>query len=146
MQAEEVSGETVELAGLGEQIEAWRRTRPKTRSMPEALWSEATAIARRLGIYRVSRSLRLNYDTLKRRAGQSRSHRSRTRGVDRDAVPVAARTDFVEMKGLAQMSHAVIGDEMVVEIVACDGARLTLQLQAATTNVVELIRAFRDRS
>lgn len=146
MQAEEVSAESVELAGLGEQIEAWRRTRPRTRPMPEALWSEATAMAQRLGIYRVSRSLRLNYDTLKRRAGQSRSHRSRTRGVDRDVASMPARTDFVEVKGLAQMSRAAIDDEMVVEVTARDGTRLTIRLRAATTDVVALIQTFRGRS
>jgi hypothetical protein len=32
--------------------------------MPPALWSEAAAMARELGVYRVARALKLNFDTL----------------------------------------------------------------------------------
>jgi len=35
MQSEKVSVQSVELEGLSDQIEAWRRARPRTRAMPE---------------------------------------------------------------------------------------------------------------
>lgn len=147
MQAEKVSAEPIGFEGLGVQIEAWRRTRPRTRSMPEALWIEATAMAQRLGVYRVSHALRLNYDTLKRRVGPRRARRDRNRGAtDNAPLTMPRRTDFVEVRGLADVGRAAIGDEMVVEVVACDGARLTIRLRAATANVMALIDAFRGRS
>ena len=146
MQAEKVSTGSVELEGLSGQIEAWRGRRPKTRPMPEALWIEATVAAQKLGVYRVSRALRLNYETLKRRVGPSRLHRSRTRRDDRTEVLASKRTDFVEVSGLADLSAAAARDETVVEVVACDGTRLTIRLKRATADVAALIHALRGRS
>jgi hypothetical protein len=50
----------VELKGIHRRIEAWRQTRPGTRPMPEELWKEASGFARKLGIGRVARALRVN--------------------------------------------------------------------------------------
>jgi len=111
--------------------------------MPEALWSEAASMARELGVFRVSRALRLNFGTLKRRAGarSTREHPSR-RG--RASVPILpTRTDFIEVKGLAEVGVAGRTHEAVVEVVGCDGARLSIRLKCASTDVVALIRAFR---
>lgn len=82
MQAEQRSTEPAGLEALRNQIEAWRGMRPRTRSMPPALWSEAAAMARERGVYRVARALRLNFDTLKRQAGSaSMPGRRRRRSV-----------------------------------------------------------------
>ena len=56
-----------ELQGLMGRIEQWRNEPGRGRSMPEALWQEASAAAQKLGVYAVSRVLRLNYQGLKRR-------------------------------------------------------------------------------
>ena len=141
MQPEKMSREPVGLEALRDQVEAWRGARPRTRSMPEALWSEAVLMARELGVYRVARTLRLNFDTLKRRAG-STSPRGRRRDATR-APFLPARTDFVEVKGLGQVSSAAVGHETVVEVVACDGARLSIRLKCASADVAALIHAFR---
>ena len=39
---------------LGESISRWRSTRPKPGRMPPAFWDEAVALARELGVYRVT--------------------------------------------------------------------------------------------
>jgi hypothetical protein len=145
MQAEEMSMELGGLETLLDQIEGWRGMRPRTRSMPEPLWSEAAGLARELGVYRVSRALGLNFDTLKRRAKQSGARGSPRRGMAR-SVPAALNTGFVEVRGLAQISpRSVVAEQTVVEVVASDGARLSIRLQCASTDVAALIRAFRGR-
>ncbi|HLA70357.1 MAG TPA: hypothetical protein VK624_02530 [Steroidobacteraceae bacterium] len=144
MQGEEVSTQLSGLETLLDQIEGWRGMRPRTRSMPEPLWSEAAALARELGVYRVARALGLNFDTLKRRAKQSGARSSRQRGAaGRAFAPVSS--GFVEVRGLAEVSQAVLAGQTVVEVVASDGARLSIRLQCASTDVVALIQAFRGR-
>ena len=66
MQTEKMLTAPAGLQTLSDRIEAWRSTRPRTRPMPEALWNEAVSMTRELGVFRVSRVLRLNFDTLKR--------------------------------------------------------------------------------
>ncbi len=56
MQADVVIPELTEIEALRGRIEGWRQTRPKNRSMPEGLWQEASAAAKRLGSGRVARA------------------------------------------------------------------------------------------
>jgi hypothetical protein len=56
-----------EIDGLKVKIERWRQGRPKSGSMPEELWQEASAAAKRLGTGRVARALGLGYEGLKQR-------------------------------------------------------------------------------
>ncbi len=142
MHSEKISTEPAGLQTLSDRIEAWRSARPRTRPMPEALWNEAVSMARRLGVFRVSRALRLNFDTLKRRAGAT-STRERSSQEATRAPILPARTDFVEVKGLAKVGVAGRTHEAVVEVVAGDGARLSIRLKCASTEVAALIRAFR---
>lgn len=144
MQAEQTTTELIGLNELRDRIDLWRGTQPRTRAMPETLWNEAASMARELGINRVARALGLGFDPLKRRAGAvSAQGRRRRSGVD--APVLAARTAFVEVKGLAQVSPAAVGQETVVEVVACDGARLSIRLKCASADVAALIHAFRGR-
>jgi hypothetical protein len=50
---------------LRQRIEDWRSTRAKRGPMPKDLWSEAVHLTRRLGVYAISKALRLNYEALK---------------------------------------------------------------------------------
>ena len=141
MQPEKMSMEPAGLQSLSEQIEAWRNTRPRTRPMPEALWNEAASIARELGVFRVSRALRLNFDTLKRRTGATSTGRTSRREMP--SATTLPKADFVEVKGLAEIGVAKASHEALVEVVSCDGARLSIRLKCANTDVAALIRAFR---
>lgn len=144
MQAEQRSTEPAGLEALRNQIEAWRATRPRTRSMPPVLWSEAAAMARKLGVYRVARTLKLNFDTLKRHAGSPSTPNRRGRSVARTML-TPTRTDFVEVRGLADVSRAAVRYETIVEVVACDGARLSLRGACTSADMTALIQAFRGR-
>lgn len=142
MQTEKMLTAPAGLQTLSDRIEAWRSTRPRTRPMPEALWNEAVSMTRELGVFRVSRVLRLNFDTLKRRAGTTSARGRSSRGATRAPI-LPTRTDFVEVKGLAEVGVAGRTHEAVVEVVASDGARLSIRLKCASTDVAALIRAFR---
>jgi hypothetical protein len=144
MQTEQRSTEPAGLETLRDQIETWRSMRPRTRSMPPALWSEAAAMARELGVYRVARALKLNFDALKRHAGSPSTPNRRGRSVARTMLS-PTRTDFVEVRGLADVSRTAVGHETIVEIVACDGARLSIRGACASADVAALIHAFRGR-
>jgi hypothetical protein len=111
--------------------------------MPQVLWSEAAAMARELGVYRVARALRLNFDTLKRHVGSASTGRRR-RSVARTMLS-PTRADFVEVMGLTDVGRAAVGQETIVEIVACDGARLSIRGTCASADMAALIHAFRGR-
>ena len=145
MQADRVSAESLGLAELERQIEAWRETRPNTRPMPPQLWHQATKAARKLGIYPVSRSLRLNYEMLKRRVGQSGLQRGGHRRSRRGAVLELREPKFVEVSGLSPVIMSGQGPDAVVEVVSSDGARLTIRGKASHAEVAALIRAFRGQ-
>lgn len=147
MQAGEMWTKLSGLETLLDQIKVWRGTRPRTRSMPEPLWSEAAELARELGVYRVARALGLNFDTLKRRVKYSKSSVRQRRSVIRSA-PAGMSSGFVEVTGLgglSEVSRAGLSVQTVVEVVASDGARLSIRLQCASTDVAALIQAFRGR-
>jgi hypothetical protein len=145
MQADRVSAESLGLGELERQIQAWRETRPNTRPMPPELWHQATKAAQKLGIYPVSRSLRLNYEMLKRRMGPTGLRRGGRRRGERDEVLDVRSPGFIEVSGFAPVSTAGPGSEAVVEVVSSDGARLTIRGKAPHAEVVALIRAFRGR-
>ena len=147
MQRVAVFAGPVELKGLHRRIEAWRQTRPGTRPMPEQLWKEASGFARKLGICRVSRALRVNYGGLKRRMRTSRPPRVVSRTSARAAS--VCRADFIELSApapFAALSEPPAGSDAVVEVVAADGARLTIRVKGATSpNVAAWVSAFRGR-
>ena len=142
MRTEAVLPGLAEIEGLRERIELWRRGRPKKCPMPEELWQEARAAAKRLGTGRVARALGLGYEGLKQRVlSKSASH---GRGAHREA---AARTQFVEMTGAAVLGASAGREEMVVEIVAADGTKLTVRLNdGANPDWAALINALRGRT
>lgn len=139
MQAVAISAEELGIEELRDRIEGWRRSAPKTRAMPEELWKEACAAAKRLGACRVARALGVKYDTLRQRvlAGGG--------GVREMATVVPSGTQFIELPGFSAASHAISADEAMVEVVAAAGARLTIRLKGAGLDVAGLVNAFRGR-
>jgi hypothetical protein len=140
---EGVSAELPELEGLRGRIEGWRQTRPKSWPMPEELWNEASAAAKRLGAGRVARALGLNYEALKQRVISS-GPGPRRRGTRRQRQPEGAQ--FIELSGFPGLGQVSTRDEAVVEVVAADGTRLTIRVLGANVNVAALVNAFRGRS
>ena len=102
-------------------VEHWRETRAKRSPMPEALWDAAVAAAREHGTWQVSRALRLNYESLRKRVeGQAK----RKRGEPR---PRGA-AGFVELDG-AQVLGGFEREVTTLELSRPDGARLTIHLE-----------------
>jgi len=139
MQAAEASaapfGAAAEMVeGLRTRIEAWRGSETRGRAMPKDLWEAAGAAAQRLGVFRVARALSLNYQTLKRRAGMADTER-----------PAAGRTDFIELPGVST-PFAGARDEAVVEVLATDGAKLTVRVKGQSLDMAALVNAFRGRA
>jgi hypothetical protein len=144
MQIEQRSTEPTELETLRDQIEAWRGMRPRKRSMSPALWSEAARIAKELGVYRVARALKLNFDRLKRHVGSPSTPRHRSRSVARTMLS-PKRTDFVEVRGPRgrKPSGRRTRDDRGSPGALC--TRLSIRGTCASADVVALIQAFRGR-
>jgi hypothetical protein len=139
MQAVGISAEQLGIEGLRDRIEGWRQSSPKSRNMPEELWKEASAAAKRLGACRVARALGVKYETLKQRVLANGAA-----GFGGEATVLPSGTHFIELTGLSGLSHTG-ADEAVVELAAADGARLTIRLKGAGLDVVALVSAFRGR-
>jgi hypothetical protein len=58
----------VAIEPLSQKVDQWRKTRAVNEHMPEALWEEATALAKTFGVAAVQGLLRIDYRGLKRRA------------------------------------------------------------------------------
>jgi hypothetical protein len=125
------------LSALGQKIEQWRAHKPRSRSMPEELWQEASEAARSWGASRVATALKLGYATLRQRSGVE-GVRKAAREPEH-SVP-ALSGQFVELNNLSP-----IQDEAVVEVTVPDGTRLTIRLKGST-NVVALVNALRWRA
>jgi len=98
------------------------------RRIPPAFWEEASVLARQQGAYKVARTLRLDYATLKKRAGAN---------TDRQCPPLA--DPFVEFR----MPGSEATAENVIELVNRQGARMTLRLPPSCRQaVVDLAEVF----
>lgn len=51
-------------------FDQWRKTRKKREAIPDELWSAAVKLAEELSVFKVAKSLRLNYASLKKRVNQ----------------------------------------------------------------------------
>src|SRR5690242_207549 len=127
------------LKQLHQRIEQWRLTRHQHGPMPGELWEEATWLARSLGVSAVARALGLGYSSLQQRVRGS----SETRAV---AAPASA-SGFVEIHPPELLGAPTEGSSQsgaLLEVVAGDGARLTIRLPAHhALDVGGLVAAFR---
>ena len=124
---------------LRDRIERWRRTRTRRTAMPAELWSAATALAQKTGRpYAISRGVRINFDTLKRRMAETK--------VSAAALPPPSGPAFVEVTG-AQLLGAAPSVGPIVELSdEAAGIRVTVRLAPETAlDVAGLISAFRPR-
>lgn len=139
MQAVAISAEQLGIEELRGRIDGWRQSAPKSRNMPEELWKDACTAAKRLGASRVARALGVKYETLKQRVLASGAA-----GIGAEAAVQPSGTQFIELTGFSTVSRTP-ADEAVVEVVAADGARLTIRLRGAGLDVGALVSAFRGR-
>ena len=125
------------LSALSRKIEHWRGQKPRSRSMPEELWREASEAARSLGVSRVATALKVGYAKLRQRSGVEGARMAARR--PEPLVP-ALNSQFVELSNLSP-----IRDEAVVEVTVPDGTRLTIRLKGSR-NLVALVNTLRWRA
>jgi hypothetical protein len=138
-----VSRELSEIDPLRGRIEDWRRSPSKSKAMPEPLWQQACAAARKLGTARVARALGLNYSHLKERLSPPAV--SRTGEQKRQGLQPVQEAQFVELGRVGDLAPSRNAEPMVVELVAADGTRLTIRTREAGASVLAMINAFRSR-
>ena len=111
--ARRTTGGSAELERIAAELDGWRRSPGRGRGIPEGIWRDVVALAQAHGVYRVVRSLRLNYESVKRRVAALAVAPKK-----RDNAPA-----FLEL-GLGSVG----GDgSCVVELSAADGVRLTVR-------------------
>jgi len=101
-------------------LEAWRARRRKGERIPDEVWRRAAGAVRQYGLNPVSRTLRLDYYSLKRRADRG--------GAARPASPV-----FVELSEIAAgaQPQTAAGLACVVELEKSNGVRMRICVREA---------------
>jgi len=121
-----------DLHALQRQLRAWRRQQQQTgrARIPEEVWAAAADLARRQGVSRVARTLRLDYHKLRRRC---------VPGVPSAPAADAVAT-FVELR--LPESGVDCSRPFRVELAEARGARMTIELGQDVPAVLALAQAF----
>jgi hypothetical protein len=111
-------------------LERWRRTRKGHSRIPEPLWTSAVKLAGEYGLCRTARTLRLDYNALKKRINSA----------DRDdSSGQETATAFVE---LVPPERACL-PECVIELERPGGAKMRIHLKGAEApDLAALSRSF----
>ena len=113
------------LSRLEQRFIAWRKARTLGERIPEALWNSAVKIAAEHGLNRTARVLKLDYDSLKKRAAC--------------ASNLAPPSTFVELPS----SPLSIANECVIELEDATGSRMRVHLKGQNVpDVLALSRSF----
>ena len=120
-----------QLDQLAGQFEHWRqqRSHPSER-IPQALWDQATALARVIPYSRVAKQLRLSPSDLKKQM------------VTRDLNCQASTPTLSFIEVPAASPQPVADPETQLELERADGARLRLRSGSSTLSLAALVRAF----
>jgi hypothetical protein len=143
-----VSGE---LAELGRRLREFREAHaPRTR-LPEELWAAAASAARREGLYRTARTLRLDYANLKRKIetpAKRRAAAQKTASRKRRSAP-PKRTETAKRRipptAFVELLADSIGGDCLIEVEGAGGARMRIRMRMSTPEVLSLVRDWRDR-
>ena len=121
----------LDLEEARRRLELWRKSRRRGKRIPDALWTLAAALARTHGVSRVSQTLGLDYNGLKRRAGATRTPR-RSR--------IKPPPGIVELPLIGQPG---LGPNCTVELARGEGARMSIRWEGkAGLDLVGLVEAF----
>ena len=126
------SSTSIALEQTRRRIARWRETRPyRGAPMPAALWAAAMALARQHGLYATTRTLRLDYGSLKKRLGAA--------GAGRVPSPAFVELPTARPTGLGPC---------VIDLEGRRGRRLRIEVTGVTvTDLVTLTQGAwgRDR-
>jgi len=117
-----------DLNQLRHQLDRWRQCQSGTLRLPPALWTSAATLALTRGVGPVARTLRLDYNKLKRQVAPPAP-----------AVPLAPAS-FVELPPRAWLSQGATLCR--IELSDRAGAKMTLELPCDPATVVGVAQAF----
>jgi hypothetical protein len=110
-----------DLSQLRHQLDSWRQSQSGTARLPEALWTAAATLAATRGVGPVARTLRLDYNKLKRQ------------------MPLAPPS-FVELAPREVLLPAL--PVCRIELSDPAGAKMTVNLPCDPATVVSIAQAF----
>jgi len=118
------------LEEVRQRFEQWRESRKHRTPIPESLWESAASLCADHSIYKISRSLRLDYNALKRRVCSSHP----------ESLPEPVTSSaFVELDLKASLPEA----ECLVEREDKDGAKMKMHIKGRLClDPLELMKAF----
>jgi hypothetical protein len=125
------------LVRLRGRFEEWRRTRTGRSRIPVPLWDSAVKLAKKYGLHRTAKALRVNYYALKGRVeGEAAS------GVC--DMPEGGEATFLELAGAPPMPSIPAGScEYTLELEDGDGSKMRVHLSGvAMPDLVALSRSF----
>ena len=109
-----------ELSELHERVADWRQNRNGCRAMPEELWAEVEAAARRWGVYATARGVGVCYGRLSKRM----------KAPQRSAAESAASVSFVEWSG-AEILGSAVQAGIVLELSDASGRRMVVRMSSS---------------
>ena len=119
---------TTDLSQLRHQLDRWRQSPSATR-LPAALWTSAATLAATRGVGQVARTLRLDYNRLKRQVAQASA----------PSVPLATPS-FVELCPSQWLPQAA--GVCRIELTDPAGAKMTVDLPWDPATVMGMAQAF----
>jgi hypothetical protein len=119
---------TTDLNQLRHQLDRWRQSPSATR-LPAALWTSAATLAAAHGVGQVARTLRLDYNKLKRQMPQAPG----------PSVPIATPS-FVELRPSQWLPQAAAVCR--IELTEPAGAKMTVDLPCDPATIMGMAEAF----
>ena len=118
------------LEQVQQRFESWRQRRKKRTRIPQNLWQAAVALSEEYSIYHLSKALRLNYTTLKKKVASANWPEERPSEI----LP----TPFIELPAPAPLLP-----ESTIEMIKTNGSVMRMRVKgAACSDLVELGKAF----
>ena len=132
MVASRASEQPAEMEAVRRRFERWRGTHRTRSRIPDLLWAAAVKLVGRYGLHRTSRTLRLDYYSLKERAEQRSA-------VAADSEKSFAASAFVELSPAATVGPC----ECTLELEDTGGAKMRVHLKGVTMpDLAALSRSF----
>lgn len=114
-----------EIDRLRRRFEAWRRQRDRGRRIPQALWVAAVSLARRYGVSTISRAVRVDYYSLKKRLEAALKPSGSRAAAAATVATTAVTGGFVEIP----VPVVAGASPCVLELEDRHGGRLRLELR-----------------
>jgi hypothetical protein len=115
---------------IRQQLETWRSTNEKGKSIPDQIWDAAVKLAREYGISPASKELRLSYSDLKKRVYPSHSRQSKKK---------ISKSPFIEL----DLNSTTSSQECIVEMEDNRGSKMKIHIKGQNgLDFIALGRAF----